>query len=321
MRIPLSLSVYEHAARFLGLTPWEVSRDGDLIYQAHRQAYLTYRHFPLVVGVDIYNLEAEAYGCRVTRPQGAGIPAIIRPRFTALEQALEVRPFDPARDGRLPLLLAAARRLKADFPEADVRLPVSGPFSIAQSLLGLGALALGVAERPEGVRQLLERLVEGQVGFCRAALGAGLGVAFFESAAAPPLLSPKQFREVELPALRLCLERVSAEVGARLPCIIGGDTAPILQDILATGTDFVICPAETDRARFLAGMAVHPDVRVRVNLDPRLYLWGSEEELFAEVDRVVALRTRQPNLLLGTGALPYESDPARILRLKAYCEG
>ena len=32
MRIPLSPSVYEHAARFLGKTPWEVSRDGELVY-------------------------------------------------------------------------------------------------------------------------------------------------------------------------------------------------------------------------------------------------------------------------------------------------
>ena len=28
MKIPLSLSVYEHAARLIGRTPWEVSRDG-----------------------------------------------------------------------------------------------------------------------------------------------------------------------------------------------------------------------------------------------------------------------------------------------------
>ena len=35
MKIPLSLSVYEHAARCLGKTPGEVSRDEELVYQAH----------------------------------------------------------------------------------------------------------------------------------------------------------------------------------------------------------------------------------------------------------------------------------------------
>ncbi len=29
MKVPLSLSVYEHAAQFRGKTPWEVSRDGE----------------------------------------------------------------------------------------------------------------------------------------------------------------------------------------------------------------------------------------------------------------------------------------------------
>ena len=38
---------------------------------------------------------------------------------------------------------------------------------------------------------------------------------------------------------------------AALPCIIGGDTAPIVEDLLTTGTDFLICPAETDREAFL----------------------------------------------------------------------
>lgn len=321
MRIPLSLSVYEHAARFLGLTPWEVSRDPDLVYRAHREAFLTYGHFPVVVGIDIYNLEAEAYGCTVEPPQGRGIPAITRPLCAGLEEALQLQPFDPARDGRIAMMIDAARRLKADFPRADVRLPVSGPFSIAQSLLGLETLTVGAVLEPDLTRRVLENLVEGQVRFSRAAIKAGLGVAFFESAAAPPLLSPRGFREVELPALRLALQRVSTEAGAALPCIIGGDTAPIVADILQTGTDFLICPAETNREAFLAVTRRHPEVRVRVNLDPRLYLWGSDEELLAEVDRVVALREGYPNLLLGTGSLPYEADPEKIVRLRDYCSG
>ncbi len=201
MRIPLSLSVYEHAARFLGKTPWEVSRDADLTYQAHREAYRLYRHFPVVVGIDIYNLEAEAYGCRPVPPGGTGIPAIPQPLFASLDEALQIEPFDPETAGRIPLMIEAARRLQAEFPEADVRLPVSGPFSIAQSLLGLNELMLAVALRPEAVREFLEKLVPGQILFSQAVLAAGLGIAFFESAAAPPLLSPVQFREVELPAL------------------------------------------------------------------------------------------------------------------------
>ncbi len=319
MKIPLSLSVYEHAACFLGRTPWDVSRDPDLVYQAHRAAHLAYGHDPIVVGIDIYNLEAEAYGCAVEPPHGTGIPAITQPLFSSLDDALSVEPFDPHSAGRIPLMIQAGCRLRAEFPAADVRLPVSGPFSIAQSLLGMGQLLLAVAARPHDVRRLLERLVPGQVRFSRAILAAGLGIAFFESAAAPPLLSPRQFRDVELPALKRALALVSAEAGRALPCIIGGDTEPIVEAILDTGTDFVICPAETDRNGFLARMRAYPAVRVRVNLDPRLYTFGSDAEVLAEVDGITALAAERPNLLLGTGAIPYETPPERIVLLKEYC--
>lgn len=318
-RIPLSLSVYEHAARFLGLTPGQVFRDGELIYQAHRAAYLAYRHFPLVVGIDIYNLEAEAYGARISTPAGSSIPAVTRPILT-LPEAGAVQPFDPATAGRIALMTSAARRLQDDFPEADVRLPVSGPFSIAQSLVGLETLVMGAALQPAAVRDFLTALVPGQLRYCEAVLAAGLQVAFFESAAAPPLLSPAQFRELELPVLSGLMHEVAARAGVPVPCIIGGDTAAIVPDLLQTGTDFLICPAETDRERFLEAMAGHPEVRVRINLDPQVYTRGSREQMAAAVEEVIALAARRPSLLLGTGAIPYETPPENILALKALCE-
>ena len=186
MALSLSLSVYEHAAALIGRDPWEVSRDGDLLYQAHAAAYRLYHHFPVTVGIDIYNLEAEAYGCRVEQPSGRGIPAVRQPLCDSLEQALRLPPLDPERAGRIPLAIESGRRLKADFPEADVRLPVSGPFSIAQSLLGLEALLYEVATRPALVGRLLTRLAEAQVPLARVAIAAGLGIAFFESAARRP---------------------------------------------------------------------------------------------------------------------------------------
>jgi len=318
MKIPFSISVYEHAARLIGRSPWEVSRDAELLYRGHREAYLLYRHFPVVVGIDIYNLEAEAYGCSAARPTGNGVPAITQPLFSSLEEALHLRPFDPNRAGRIPMVIAVARRLAREFPEADVRVPLSGPFSIATSLLGLETLLAGVATQPESVREFLMRLIPGQEGFVRAAVSAGVGVAFFESAAAPPLLSPWQFRDVELPALKETMEQVAQAVGHPVPCIIGGDTEPIVEQMMQTGTDFVICPAETDRESFLRHMEVYPNVKVRVNLDPHLYTTGTKEQILAEVDRVIELAAGRPNILLGTGALPYETLPENILMIKRY---
>lgn len=320
MKIPLSLSVYEHAAAVIGVAPWEASRSAQVCWRAHREAYLLYRHSPVVVGIDIYNLEAEAYGCTVRRPAGTGIPAITRPLLASAEDALAMEPFDPQGDGRVPMMIEVGQRLAQEFPEADVRIPVSGPFSVAQNLLGLGQLMMEVALRPDVVRQMLYRLVEGQVAFARAVIEAGLGAAFFESAAAPPLLSPAQFRAIEAGPLARALKAVSDLAGRPAPCIIGGDTAPIVPEMLETGTGFLICPAETDRRRFLAAVRYRPDVKVRVNLDPAVYTRGSEDEIIAAVDEVLALAAARANLLLGTGAIPYETPPENLLLIKRYVE-
>ena len=38
-----SPSVYEHAAFLIDRTPWDVSRDADLLFEAHAEAFRRYR--------------------------------------------------------------------------------------------------------------------------------------------------------------------------------------------------------------------------------------------------------------------------------------
>lgn len=320
MRIAFSPSVYEHAAFLIDMTPWEVSHDVRLLWRAHRTAYEMYRHSPIVVGIDIYNLEAEAYGCTVEQPAGNGIPAVTRGILDSIEEARSLKPFDPKTDGRIGMIIEAGKRLAAEFPDADVRIPVSGPFSIAVSLRGLTDLLEDVAFSPGEVSEFLKQLVGNQIRFCEAVIDAGLDVAFFESAAAPPLLSPRHFRELELPALKDAMEQVGAVVGHPVPCIMGGDTEKILDEILSTGTGYIICPAqtETDQAAFMEKFGRRTDVKVRINLTPNTVAYGSKEAILEEVDRILTLADGRPNLLLGTGAVPYETPSENILLIKEY---
>lgn len=322
MSVDFSPSVYEHCARLIGRRPWEVSRDPELLFAGQAAAYRLYRQGPVVVGVDIYNLEAEAYGAVVGEPAGDGIPAVSGHCCAAIGEMAELPAFDPLVAGRVPLVLGVGQRLRQCFPEADIRIPVAGPFSVAANVLGLETLLCAAFLQPVETRRALLHLVAGQVAFCRAIVAGGLGVAFFESAAAPPLLSPALFREVELPALCAAIAGASAVTGTRVPCVIGGDTTPILPDLLTTGTGYVICPAsnETDQAAFLRVMAAHPEVMVRVNMRPDIVATGRWERVQAEVDRIVRLVGGRRRVCLGTGALPYETDPETVLRIGEYAQ-
>lgn len=323
MRIPFSPSVYEHAARFVGKSPWEVSRDAELMFEGHRRAWLEYRHVPIVVGIDIYNLEAEAYGGKIDVPGANGIPAIHEPLLKELEEGLGLKAFDPKRDGRIGMVIEVGRRLKKALPEADVRIPVAGPFSVAFNLRGIGNLCEDAALRPEEVSRFLMRLAENQAVFCKAVAEAGLDVAFFESAASPPMLSPSQFHELELPALKRIMEIAASYVGHPVPCIMGGDTFKVLGDILATGTSYVVSNVETDQASFVARVArTHPQVRVRINMDPNIVACSDLGRIHREIDRILGIAACHPNnSMMGTGCLPYETPPENMRLIREYLGG
>jgi len=319
MQIPFTPVIYEHAARFVGRSPWAVSRDAELLYAAHRAAYLYYRQQVIAVGIDIYNLEAEAYGATVEAGGDDGIPAILQPLLASSADGIHLPAFDPAHAGRVAMLIAVGQRLKQEFPDADVRIPVAGPFSIAFNLRGINDLCMDAVTKPEALAKLLWRLAENQAALCRAVAAAGLDIAFFESAAAPPLLSPRQFHDLELPALRRVMEIAANEVGHPVPCIMGGDTYPVLADILATGTNYLVCNVETNQQAFVEQVSrTHPHVKIRVNLDPGVVACAEPERIYRGVDRVLEIIGPRTNCLMGTGALPLETPPENIRLICEY---
>ena len=311
-------SIYEHAARVIGKSPWEVSRDVELLSKAHTEAYRLYRHRPVVVGIDIYNLEAEAYGAVVSRAAGNAIPAIREYPCSSARELLALKPFDPKAAGRIPMVIEAAKRVHDNCPDADVRIPLSGPFSLAANLVGFENLLCEIHINPDLVAGALRHLVAGQVEFCTEVVRNGLDIAFFESAATPPLLSPQQFRQIELEALKGIMQKTAAVVGHPVPCIMGGDTLPILDDILQTGTGYVCCPAKTNQQKFMEKMRDYPEVTVRINMDARAITAKNSEDIEKEVDRVMALADNRPNVCIGTGCLPYEAEPEVVLKIKEY---
>lgn len=314
----LSPSVYEHAAAVIGRTPWEVSRDPDLLFAGHAEAYRLYRHTPIMPGIDIYNLEAEAYGAKVENPGGTGIPAIARPACRSAAELLDLKPLNPRTDGRIPMAIRVAARLAKAFPETQVRVPVSGPFSIASNLVGFESLLCDVAARPDVVAAALMHLVRGQLAFAEEIRQQGVDIAFFESAACPPLLSPANFRRLELPALKAILGGIAEILGHPVPCIIGGDTAPILEAMLETGTSYVVAPYETNQEVFVRKIWDRTDIRIRVNTGSEIISRGPWEAIRADAERILRLVAGRPNVCMGTGAVPYETPPENVLRLMEY---
>jgi len=136
----LQAVVIEHAASFVGRSPWQVSRDAGLLAKAQIEAYRTYQHAPIVCGIDIYNVEAKAWGAKVRDVGPYSAPALEGPCTGDLRDLLDLRPLDVRRDGRIPLLLEAAGTIRNELRGAPIRIPLAGPFSIAAAMAGFETL-------------------------------------------------------------------------------------------------------------------------------------------------------------------------------------
>ncbi len=85
-------------------------------------------------------------------------------------------------------------------------------------------------------------------------------------------------------------------VGSGVACIIGGNTEPIVDALVETGTGYVCCPAATDQKAFLEKMRAHPEVMVWINMHPGPLLSKNPAVIEIEVDRVLGLAQNRPHV-------------------------
>jgi len=315
-----SPGIYEHAAALVGESPCTVSRDAALLFQAQYSAWQRYRHPMLVAGIDVYNIEPEILGAGLNSPGGSEVPSIISHPFAAVEKILQAEAPDPGRDGRMPMILDVAARLSRECQPAKVYVPICGPLAFGNGLVGMDEMLCTMMEDPDLVRRALLHLAEIQSSYVRAILKTGARPLIFESGASPPLLPPVLFPEIEAPALGRLFE-VCRESGDPAPaCILGGDVAPVLPHLLALNPGFLICPSETDQKNFVDMAAEYPHVEVRINMPVASILEPDWDKATAAADAAIALASRIKTGSVGTGVVPFNTSPDRLLRLRDYVE-
>ena len=75
-RFPFIPSIYEHGPRLLDRSPGPVSRSADLMATAALKGYELYQHDLVTVGIELYNIEAEALGCTLSDGSDSSIPGV-----------------------------------------------------------------------------------------------------------------------------------------------------------------------------------------------------------------------------------------------------
>jgi uroporphyrinogen decarboxylase len=226
---------------------------------------------------------------------------------------------DAESSGRMPLVLAAAKAVNDKVGgEVFVRGAISAPYSVAVELIGVEKLIFGMIERADEVHEFLRFLTDVSISYGKAFVDRGVEVCVFDSYAAPPLVSPKLYVDIILPYVKKLITALKERGAEFVEYVIGGRTQAIAEHLFATGADILLCDFAADVNIFLE-FAKETGVLVRRNISPVLIEQGPDEELDRQIDFVRRLAANHRNVIIGTGAISYNTSPERVLMVKEMC--
>jgi len=309
MPLPFSPTILEHAAATINQTPSACALNAALLAQAHITAYHQYHPATVTIGMDIYNIEAEALGCTVRFYTDNSIPGIVtRPQNPTIQFSKSL--------GRIQLLLNAAAQVKSELnTQTTVSIAICGPFSILIELLGFETALDNFYDQPDHTHHLLHQLLNFQKAYCAQITALGLGAVVFESWASPPLVSPAMYREFALPYETQLFAHMKELGLPACPLVIGGDTSNIADDMLTSGATTLLSDYNTPLNLYIQ-KAREKNLPVRANIDPKLLLAGDWQQITNRVQEIYTAAKEYPKLIIGSGVVPYDTPPANLLRVK-----
>lgn len=313
-RVLFCPAIYEHKAKLIGKSISETGHDPGLLTEAVIAEYETYRPDMLTVGMDIYNIEAEAVGSKVSvTEEKNSVPGIESYCLEDVSDTGNLEPVDVKKDGRMSIVTEAVKNVQNRFgDEVLVRGAVSGPFTMAANIIGIEKLVMAQMMQPNEFKQLMDYCTAVIIDFAKTFTACGASVCLFDSQASPPFISPDSFKELILPYFKKINSEFKKAGAKCTELVIGGETEAIAGYMVGSSFDIVLSDFTTDFGKFDRGK----QAVIRRNMSPILIENGPDDELDAQVREIVQLAKSHDNVIVGTGVLAYDVEVEKILKLK-----
>lgn len=250
------------ATNYEGASFQEIASDPELIVRAQLWARDAIGYDALYPCADPLSI-AEAFGCRVRFLETG---PLVDPLPVPVESTEDVErlPFpDPEKDGRLPVLLGAARGLKE---KSGGKAPIvgvfEGPFTNSCRIADTERVLRMIYKKPRVIEALLDRVNAFLGNLGETLLECGVNVFYIpEPTASATMIAPRMFSQWVLPRL----QRLTGRLKAPVILHICGDTRPILPLMAEAGARILSLDQCMDlgEARKLA-----PGVTLAGNVDP-----------------------------------------------------
>lgn len=231
-------------APFIGVTARDYYHSAQLMADLEIALFKRLRHDGVSISTSLRGV-AEAMGSKVGYPE-YGISYLIEPAINSIDEIESLKVVDPLKDGNLPTLLEAIKLTRdALMDEVDVGAAMSGPFSVAASVVGTENLLKWMIKYPKKVHTLMDIVAESNNRYIEEVAKLGVSIGFADPVSSTSLISPKQFREFSLPALRKNINKIKEKTGGAPGIHICGKSKELWEDVVNAGiSNFSIDNAE-----------------------------------------------------------------------------
>ncbi|RHW65804.1 methylcobamide--CoM methyltransferase [Clostridium botulinum] len=272
-------------APFIGVTARDYYHSAQLMADLEIALFKRLRHDGVSISTSLRGV-AEAMGAKVGYPE-YGISYLIEPAINSIDEIESLKVVDPLKDGNLPTLLEAIKLTRdALMDEVDVGAAMSGPFSVAASVVGTENLLKWMIKYPKKVHTLMDIVAESNNRYIEAVAKLGVSIGFADPVSSTSLISPKQFREFSLPALRKNINKIKEKTGGAPGIHICGKSKELWEDVVNAGiSNFSIDNAEDlEEAKNIMG----DRVVITGNVPPVDIVYrGNKEAIFKSVKECI----------------------------------
>jgi len=299
-RVPAYPMSCANNAALMGMSVVEYSTDGEKMAKAYLEYYKRFKPDlkpdVLILFQDTF-VEAEAMGTKIKLRDDAE-PVWSEPAIESAKDINKLKIPDPAKDGRMPVMLECASIIDREVGnEVRTGAVCLGPFSICGALRGEERLMMDLVENPPFVHKLMEIATEALYQYGVALKKAGSSASVSEPL--PTLVSLEHYREFNLPYLKKLVDRWE-KAGVHCFLHVCGQSAHILEGLAETNCWAISVDENIDIGE--AKRRVGDKVVLVGNVDPiDTMRYKTPESIAAEVRDCIRKAAPGSGYILSTG--------------------
>lgn len=233
-RLPVVPDMGVTMAGFTGHTTNDYYTSSDVMAETEIALFNRFRHEGVGISTTLRGM-AEAMGSVLNYPYD-NITNLKEPIVKTEEDIDKLKPVNPHKDGKLPILLEALCKIRDKIGDiADIGASMTAPFTVAASVLGTEVLLRWIVKKPEALHRLMKIITANNREYIKALGKLGFGTGFCDPVSSSSILKLEQYREFSLPYFKENVQDVIKYCGSHPTVHICGKSRELWEDVMETG--------------------------------------------------------------------------------------